>query len=176
MSEAVTVGTGQGGLGSTSYPIHIPGVTAHEVTVRHGFVGGLRVYVDGERAKRGPKRNEYLVPADDGREVGVAVGAGTWGATPTVEVGTEAIRLGRQVEGAEWIWVGLPLLLVVSAFFNRGGAAGILVGGLAFVANLRIFVNDGLTTSARYLTSLAAIAIFIGIYVAAAVTIGLLFL
>lgn len=170
----MTVGTGRGGLWSTDYPIDLPGVTGHEVAVRHGFVGGLQVYVDGQRAKRGSKRNRYLVPSDDGDQLEIAVSAGAWGTTPSIEVGTETYRLGRSVEGAEWIWVALPLVLVASAFVGGGGALGIVAGGLAFVANLRIFVNDGLSVAGRYLNSLAVMAIFVGGYAFAVVIVLLL--
>ena len=54
------------------------------------------------------------------------------------------------------------------------GPALILVGGFGFLATVRIFVNDGNSTSARYLMSLASMGILAFIYIAIGLVVVLL--
>ena len=72
--------------------------------------------------------------------------------------------------------MGFPLILPFYALFGGGGAIDILAGGLAFTANVRIFVNDGFSVGSRYSYSLASMGIFAVVYLAIGVTVALLIL
>jgi len=174
MEDQIEVGPGDSGFWSTTYPLTVPGATSQEVSILHGFFGGLKVLVDDERANRGSKRTKYLIPRSDGTELEVTVRPGGYGTAPVIVSDADSAPIGRRIEGAEWIWVGLPLLLPAYAIFGEGGYLDILAGFLAFAANIRIFVNDGLTSGARYLYSLGSVALFGAIYVASATVLVLL--
>ncbi len=174
MEDRVEVGQGEGGFWATTFPLAIPGATGNEVTVRHGFLGGLRILVDGVRVKRGSKRSSFLIPIGDGGDFEVTVRPGYSGITPVIVAQTNTANIGRRIAGAEWIWVGLPVLLPVYAIFGQGGYIDILVGFAGFSANVRIFINDGFTVGQRYLYSMGALGFFAVIYLAIIVAIVLL--
>jgi len=174
MEDQIEVGPGGSGFWSTTFPLTVPGATSQEVSIRHGFFGGLKVLVDDERAKRGSRRTKYLIPRSDGTELEVTVRPGGYGTAPVIVSDSDSASIGRRIEGAEWIWVGLPLLLPAYAIFGQGGYLDIFAGFLAFAANIRIFVNDGLTPGTRYLYSLGSVALFAGIYVASVVIVFVL--
>ena len=176
MSDQVEVGRGVGGLWSTKYPVKLPRAADAEITVRHGFAGGLTVYVDGLRAERGTRRGEFLVSQVSGRPLEVTVRAGKWATAPLIEVGGVTTPIGRRVEGAEWLWVGIPLLFALYLLITSGSFGAIVVAGLVSYANVRIFIDDGFTSRDRYLFSLASMGIFAAIGVAVVAAIAVLFL
>ncbi|MEE8406426.1 MAG: hypothetical protein V3S32_04685 [Acidimicrobiia bacterium] len=174
MEDRVEVGQGEGGFWATNFPLAIPGAAGNEVTVRHGFFGGLKILVDGVRSKRGSERSSFLIPTSDGGDFEVTVRSGYSGISPVIVTKTNTANIGRRIEGAEWIWVGLPLLLPAYAILGQGGYIDILVGFVAFSANVRIFINDGFTVGQRYIFSLSALGLFAVIYLATIVAIALL--
>ena len=176
MEDRIAVGPDEGGLWLTTYPLTVPGATSQDVSIRHGFLGGLKVLVDDVRAKRGSKRTKYLIPRSDGTDLEVTVRPGGYGIAPVIVSVTDTVSIGRRIEGAEWIWVGLPVVLVAFALFSSGGAIDIIVGFAAFAANIRIFINDGITPGARYLYSLGSMALFAVVYIAISVAIVALLL
>ena len=176
MRDRVEVGRGEGTFWATSFPLTIPGATSGAVTIRHSFLGGLKVLVDGVRARQGTKRAQYLVPTGKGADFEVTLRPGFSGVNPVVVAETNTADVGRRIAGAEWVWVGLPLLLPVLAILGQGGYLDILVGFLAFAANVRIFINDGFTVGERYLTSLGSLLLFAAIYFAVTAMIVLLLL
>ena len=176
MDDRIGVGRGEGNLWATNYPLPVPGATSPDLTVRHGFLGGLKVLVGEDRAERGSKRGKFLIPTTDGSALEVTVRAGGSGTAPVIMAETNSAQIGRRVQGGEWIWVGLPLILPVYALFGNGGAIDILAGGLAFTANVRIFVNDGFGVGSRYSYSLASLGMFAFAYLAIALVLALLIL
>jgi hypothetical protein len=176
MSGQVEIGRGRGRLFSTSYPVTLPGLTDTEIMVRHGFAGGMTVYVDGLRAERGVRRGQFIVSQADGAQLEVTVRTESWGTAPLIDIRGETLPLGRSIEGAEWLWIGIPLLFALYLLVSNGGFGGIAIGGLAFYGNVRIFVDDGFTVRDRYLMSLASMGVVTAIGVAVVVVIIALFL
>ncbi len=174
MSEQVEVGVGEGALWSTRYPVTITGVEG-DVEVRHGFAGGLTVYLDGARAERGTRRGQFFVPRSDGSPLEVTVRAASMATAPIMVVDEHTTPIGRRVVGLEWLWVGIPLLMPIYSLFVNGSFGGVAVGGLAFYGNVRIFIDDGYSVRERYRASLLSMAIFTGIFVALAVAVVVLF-
>ena len=142
----------------------IPEALSQEVGIRHSFFGGLKVLVDGVRATQGSGRAQYLIPTKHGANFEVTLRPGFSGINPVVVTRSATLDVGRRIQGVEWAWVGLPLLLPVSAVLGRGGYLDIIVGFLAFAANVRVFVNDGFTTAERYLHSLGSMILLGAIY------------
>ncbi len=174
MEDRVEVGQGEGSFWVTIFPLAIPGAIGSDVTVRHGFFGGLKILVDGVRAESGSGRSSFLIPTRDVGDFEVTVRPGYSGISPVIIAQTNTANIGRRIEGAEWIWVGVPLLLPVYAIFGQGEFIDILVGFAAFSGNVRIFINDGFTVGQRYLYSLGALGFFAVIYLAIVVAIVLL--
>jgi hypothetical protein len=176
MSDQVEVGRGVGNLWSTRYPVSLPGAADTEITVRHGFAGGLTVYVDGLRAERGAQRGVFLISQVSGRQSEVTVRADKWGTAPVMVVDGETTPIGRPIEGAEWLWVGLPLLFGAYLLYSSGSFGGFAIAGLLSFANVRIFVDDGFTPRNRYLFSLASMGTFAAFGAVAAAAIAVLLL
>lgn len=174
MSDQVEVGVGEGGLWSTRYPVTIAGV-AGDITVRHGFAGGVTVYVDGDRAERGTRRGQFFVPRSDGSPLEVTVRAASMATAPIMVIDEDTTPIGRRVVGLEWLWVGIPLLMPIYSLFVNGSFGGVAVGGLAFYGNVRIFVDDGFSVRERYRMSFVSMATFTGIFVALAIAVVVLF-
>ena len=148
----------------TDFSLAVPDAASSDVFVRHGFLGGLRIFVDGRRAERGARRVDYLVPSIGGSDTVVTVRAAKGGVAPEVESEGTTREVGRRIRGAEWLWVGIPLVIAVWGILGEGSPLDILTGGLAFAANVRIFVNDGLSPGSRYLLSLASMGVFTFFY------------
>ena len=174
MEDGISVGPGEGNLWSTDFPLEVPGATSDRVAIRHNFFGGLKVLVDGARAKQGPQRAQYLIPTRSGRDFELTLRPGFSGTSPTVVAASNTVAIGRRIVGPEWLWVGLPLLLPALAILGQGGFVDIFLGFLAFAVNVRIFVNDGFTVGQRYLTSFGSLLLFAGVYLAITVVIVLL--
>jgi hypothetical protein len=83
---------------------------------------------------------------------------------PKVEVDGEAIELARSLTWYEYVWMGLPILLVFV-----GGGIGALFGLTAVYSSARIFRSER-TTTAKYflsgLTSLGAVAAWLFVAIA----------
>lgn len=174
MSDEVEVGVGEGGLWSTLYPVKIAGVSS-DITVRHGFAGGLTVYVDGDRGERGTRRGQFFIPRADGPPVEVTVRAASMATAPIVVMDEHETPIGRRVVGLEWLWVGIPLLMPIYSLFVNGSFGGVAVGGLAFYGNVRIFIDDGFSVRERFRMSFVSMVAFVAIFVVLAVAVVVLF-
>jgi hypothetical protein len=89
---------------------------------------------------------------------------------PTLKIDGEAVNLLEPLQWYEYAWSGLPILLVFA-----GGALGGLVGGVATMANGRLFRSER-GQIAKYglagLITAAAVMVFFVLAVALRVTIG----
>jgi hypothetical protein len=89
---------------------------------------------------------------------------------PTLKIDEETIKLVESLRWYEYAWGGLPILLVYA-----GGALGGLVGGVATIANGRIFRSDR-TTVAKYglagVVTVSAVVTFFVLAIALRLLIG----
>ena len=105
-----------------------------------------------------PKKNgRYTVAADSGAEIAIQMKYNYLDPIPKVKVGDETAELASPLKWYEYVWIGIPIVLVFS-----GGAIGGLVGAMGATASGRVF-RSGRGSFAKY--GLSA-AISLGAFVA----------
>lgn len=141
------------------YSIHLPGFEGQTIELQPaGLITGAKLLVNGEPAPKGPGRGEMLLRRNDGKDVLVRF-KNAFIDIPSLMVEDEIIQVVEPLNWYEWVWNGLPLLMVFG-----GGVIPILIGFFAFEFNLSIFrakesslAKYGLTA----LVSLAALILFL---------------
>ncbi len=124
--------------------IRVPGCSARQIEVElGGAFAKAKLFVDGFPAAAGAKKGHYLLQRDDGSQVEAYFKTAFPDPVPILIIGEQTIRLARPLEWYEWLWVGIPLVLLL------GGAGGGVIGGMAMVVNIGIFRSDK-PTAARY--------------------------
>lgn len=119
-----------------NYTVNVQGFEGQKLEVQSpSFFAGYRLLVNGEPAPKGPKRNQMFLRRNDGKEV-----LATWKPqvlgfdVPQLVVDGTSISLVPPLKWYEWVWAGLPILLVFA-----GGALGAVIGFIAFSVNCKIF-------------------------------------
>lgn len=119
-----------------------------QITVNaHGFenrepileISGLwsspKLIQDGVPAPKGPKRGQYVLRRNDGVEVVARfINANFLDPIPNVVIDERPYVVAEPMKWYQWLWVGLPVMLVFA-----GGALGGLIGGAATGINGRVF-------------------------------------
>jgi hypothetical protein len=128
------------------------------VETASSLFGGPKLLLNGAIVKR--RKRLYPVTSDSGAEALVQIKYNLVDPVPTLKIGEETIKLVEPLQWYEYAWSGLPILLVFT-----GGALGGLVGGVAAVANGRLFRSDR-GAIAKYglaglITVSAAVAFFV---------------
>ena len=120
------------------YETRIEGFEGQNIEVQVGFWLGPKLLVNGEPAPKGKKSGEMLLQRNDGRQV-IATWKPQFGGfdIPQLVVDGKATNLVEPLKWYEWIWGGLPLLLI---FF--GGAIGGACGAVGFMINTKIFRTE----------------------------------
>jgi hypothetical protein len=139
-------------------PFQLEGHTGQVLEVETaGWFSGPKLLLDGQQAPKGPKRNQYLLPREGGFKQLVQLKQVFIDPVPQIIVDDEVIQLIQPLSLVQWIWSGLPIILIF-----MGGAIGGAVGGAAFWVNTRIFRSDMSTTERYILVGLtSAISVFI---------------
>jgi len=104
-------------------------------------------------------RGVYLVTTDAGETAPIRMRWDFIDPVPRLRLGQRTLTLARPLRWYEYLWLGLPLLLL--AF--KGGVVGGLIGALAMHCNGQLFRRQTLPGRRYLLTgllSLGAIAIF----------------
>jgi hypothetical protein len=96
------------------------------------LLSGPKLLLNGSVVKR--QKFRYPVRADSGAETLIQMKYNWVDPVPTFKIGEEVVKLAEPLHWYEYVWSGLPILLVFT-----GGALGGLVGGVAAVTNGRIF-------------------------------------
>ncbi len=119
-----------------NYPLTLEGFEGQTLEVKPGgFFKGPQLLVNGQPVTKGPKRGQMVLRRTDGREV-----TATWRPAllgfdvPRLEVDGKQLSVVEPLKWYEWVWGGLPILLVF-----LGGALGALAGAIAFGVNIQIF-------------------------------------
>ena len=150
-------------------PINHPAFKTRHLSVEAAsFLTGPKLLLDGVLVKR--KGRSYLVGSDAGQEVPVKVLYNFLDPIPKVKIGEESIELAKPLQWYEYVWIGIPMLLVFA-----GGALGGFVGAGSTVVNGRIFRSDRGALSKYALaavTTVAGIAVFFVIAIAIQIAIG----
>jgi hypothetical protein len=122
-----------------------------------GFLMGPSLYVDGVKPNKGPKRFQYVLRRDDGFKVIAEVRPVFLDPIPKVIIDEEVISLAEPLNIFQWIWSGLPILLVFV-----GGMIGGFLGGSAFWFNTRIFRSKEVSEFEKYILT-GAVTVIVGL-------------
>jgi len=149
--------------------VNVQGIAGRIEVDAPGVFSGSKLFVDGHPAPRGPKRGQYLLLGLDGLQQVAYFKGGFPDPMPILVVGQQRIRLAEPLTWYEWIWAGIPLILILV-----GGAIGGGLGALAMTLNTQVFRMKA-PVPARYLISavITVSAILIWLSIAAALQLRL---
>jgi hypothetical protein len=143
---------------SVRLPLEIDGIIDQQLEVEAAsWFRSARLLVNGKPARKGPKRNQYLVTNDEGIQKIIHLKNVFIDPVPQVQVNGSLIQLVEPLSVFQWIWSALPVILIL-----LGGAIGGAIGGATFWVNTRIFRSEMSTVEQYILIGLAsAIAVFV---------------
>jgi hypothetical protein len=149
--------------------IRHPAFKRQNLTVQTASVfSGPKVLLNGVVVKK--EKGRYPVTADSGDKKLIQLKYNLIDPVPGIKVDGESVNLVEPLQWYEYAWSGLPILLVFT-----GGALGGLVGGVATMANGRLFRSDR-GPMAKYgmsgMITLLAVAVFIMLAIALQLAIG----
>jgi hypothetical protein len=146
------------------YALNLVGLSDRKIEVQSSFFGGAKLLVDGQTAPKGSKRSQFLVRGTDGRDSVVELKTTVPDPVPQILWAGQTIRLEEPLKWYQWLWVGIPLLLLF-----LGGAIGGLVGGIAVTLNIRI-LRSNMGAILRYAATAFVSVAACGMYLAIART------
>ena len=133
-------------------PLYIEGFEHDDIEVQpSGFVRGPRLFLNGQPAPKGPKRNQYVLTRRDGTRTVVHLKPKLVDTIPKVIVNAEEIEIAEPLSPVRLVWSALPLILIFI-----GGAIGGLLGGAAAWTNVRVFRSEMSTVEKYVLTALTS--------------------
>ena len=141
------------------YDLNLPGFEGRGLSLDTGpMLGNPTLLIDGRPAPQ-PARGEYLLRRNDGLDVKATVLPSRFAdPVPTVVIDGEPIRVAEPLRWYDWLWMGLPVLLVLI-----GGGFGLVVGLLAVIPSAQVMRTQS-SLVGRYglsgLVSVAAVAFF----------------
>lgn len=146
-----------------------PGFEGQNIAVETaGFFRGARVLQNGNPVAR--RKGRYALRSNAGAEVLVQLRSNFVDPVPKVIIGETTIILARPLTWYEYVWIGLPILLMLT-----GGGLGALVGIPAIYISARVFRSDRGSAAKYAITagvSFAAFVVFVILAVIAQVMIG----
>lgn len=146
-----------------------PEFKAQRLTVETaGAFHGPRLLLNGTVVKR--QKGRYTVTADSGAEITIQLKYNYLDPIPKIKIGEEVTELANALKWYEYVWIGIPIVLVFS-----GGAIGGFVGAIAANTSGRLFRGDR-SSLAKYglsaLVTLGALVAFIVLATAFRLLIG----
>lgn len=129
----------------TRYPVNIPGCENKKIEVQvAGFITPIKIFVNDELAQPGKRRNELVLKGKNGKPVSVYIQSAFFDTVPRLRVGGKTIQVAPPLKWYEYVWSGVPLLLVFS-----GGMLGAILALFGFIFNIRI-ARSTLSTFLRF--------------------------
>lgn len=133
------------------YSLNLQGFEGQMIELQtQGMLSGPKLLVDGKTAPKGEKRGEMRLRRNDGREV-VARFKTAFLDIPRLEVDGQTIQVVEPFKWYEWVWNGIPLLIVF-----LGGMMPALIGFAAFSINTMVFRSQKNTLAKYGLTALVS--------------------
>lgn len=122
-----------------NYLLSIPGFEGQTLEVQPGgFFSKTKLFVNGAPAPPGAKRGQMVLRRNDDQEV-----IATWKTQPfdipKLIVDGTLFNVVEPLKWYQWVWGGLPLLLI-----PLGGMLGGVIGVIGFAINAKIFVPNGI--------------------------------
>ena len=103
-----------------------------------GIFTGPRLLVDGIPAEKGPRRGQFLLRRNDGRQVVANWKPKFMGLDfPQLEIDGKLFDVVAPLKWYAWAWSVLPLCLIFI-----GGALGGFIGAIGFMTNAKIFRSE----------------------------------
>ncbi len=138
--------------------LHLTGFESQQViAVGPGFLSRPKLLVNGKEAQRTRKRFEYVLRDNQGHKYFIEVRPIFLDPVPKVVIDGEEIFLEEKLTAIQWIWSGLPILLMFI-----GGAIGGFLGATAFWINTRIFRSADIGNFEKYLLT-GAVTLILGL-------------
>lgn len=128
-------------------PIELQGFEERGLKYRGSIWRGGGILLDGQRVKG--RWGRYTLRDNQGRDVPLRVRRNGIDPIPKLEVAGKVIHLAPPLKWYEYVWAGLPLLLI-----HVGGALGGGIGAVALVRNVGVFRSDR-TPAKKYVTTAA---------------------
>jgi hypothetical protein len=118
----------------TRYPVDIPGCENKKVEIQlAGFITPAKLFVNGEQAQPGKRRNELILNCKNGKPISVFVHSAFFDTVPRLRVDGKTIHVVPPLKWYEYVWSGLPLSLALN-----GGMLGAFLAILGFILNIRV--------------------------------------
>lgn len=150
-------------------PVLLPGMEGQNVALRTaGTFTGAKLMLNGQPVTK--QNGLFQLRSNAGSTMAVKFKSRFLDPIPNLEVGGQTIQLAPALAWYQYVWMGLPLLLVFG-----GGAIGGFFGGVATVTSSRIFrsdLNDGMKYVVTGLISLAGFLTYLVVATAIMAAIG----
>lgn len=142
------------------YSVALEGFEGRDVAVELAGVFSVpKILIDGEQAPKGEKAGDFVLRRNDGREAVARLRTTNFvDPVPQLIVDDRSHQLVEPLKWYQWIWGGLPILLLVS-----GGALGGLLGSIGLFINSRLF-RSGMNPVLKYVAT-AGVSIGLGVTV-----------
>jgi hypothetical protein len=129
--------------------------------------GGPKLLLNDMDVKREKRR--YAVTDDSGAQILIQMKGSLIDPVPTLVIDDEKVQLAEPLRWYEYAWSGMPILLMYV-----GGALGGLVGGVASIANGRIFRSERRTIEKYAMAGVISVTA-VAIYYVVVIVLRLLF-
>jgi hypothetical protein len=140
-------------------PVTLEGFEDRDLQVETaGFLRGSRILLEGQLPPKGPRRNTYVLRRSDGFKVVAELRESVFDPVPRLLVDGQPVKLAEPLSAFQFIWSGLPLLLIFI-----GGAVGGAIGAMAFWTNTRLF-RSGFSASEKYILAAMISAFSVVVY------------
>ena len=141
------------------YPVKVPGFENQSIEVDQGAFGRPKLLFNGRPAPKGNKRGEMLLRRDNGSEaVATWKMQFAWFDIPKLVVDEKEIQVVESLKWYEYVWSGLPILLVIA-----GGLIGAVFGTIGFIINARIF-RSSMSKFLKYILTAGVTILTVVIY------------
>lgn len=116
-----------------------------------GWLKGPRLLAEGREVEG--KKNKFEVRDDSDRTRVVQLKGRLLDPLPVLEIDGEALHLGRPLAWYEYVWMGIPVVLVVA-----GGALGGAIGFAAAYSSARVFRSDRSPIAKYFVSGLISVS------------------
>ena len=127
------------------YDVTIPGMEDHHIQAKIGFWGRVQLLLNGVVAHKGQKKNELILPLEDGASVVVRWKPRLAGLDfPKLFIGDKEVDYLEPLLWYQWIWIGWPAMILFSAV-----PIGLIPGLIVLFVNLRL-MRSSMHTFIKY--------------------------
>ncbi|WP_163323866.1 hypothetical protein [Draconibacterium mangrovi] len=149
------------------YPINLPELEDGQLKlVTSNFYGKPKIFLNDFEIKK--QNDRYSVNSNYGNPILITLKNNFLDPIPKVFVNNNQIHIAKEIKWYEYIWTGLPILMVL-----QGGLLGALLGLIALRLNLNIFRGDKKIIS-KYLLTLGISLVFVICYLTIATLLNVL--